>query len=108
MKTLLITLVLLASTAGRDWGNDPETSDWFKSLRNDDGEFCCDTTDGTRLEDPEWEERAPGEYWVLARGAWHQIKPKHVLHGKTRVKYAIVWWPFSAAEPTCFLPGPRY
>jgi hypothetical protein len=89
------------------WGHDPETSAWFKSLKNQIGIPCCDYADGTRIEDPEWKENDDGSYTVFAKGEWHTISRPRVVTGTNRIGYAILWWPAYWPEPSCFLPGVR-
>lgn len=108
---MICIFVLIASLGfakdGPQWGHDPETSEWFRSLHNDSGMSCCDYADGVRIEDPNWFEIGGGEYAVFARGKWQAVPPDRVLKGSNRVGYAILWWPPSTELPTCFLPGGR-
>jgi hypothetical protein len=106
--TILLTLAASGADAAgpsEKWGHDPQTSQWFKSLRSPQGVSCCDYVDGVRLEDPEWRQTEDASYEVFARGAWHKIPPEHVVTATNRVGYAILWWPAGYEEPSCFLPG---
>lgn len=110
LTTTAATLVATSALAfdGQKWSSvDADTRTWFESLRNGEGTSCCGSTDGVRVEDPEWRQLPDGTYEVMARGSWHSIRADHVLRGTNRVGYAILWWPPSMAEPTCFLPGTR-
>lgn len=89
------------------WGHDPATSEWFRSLKNGHGTSCCDTTDGVRIDDPDWRENDDGTYSVFARGAWRTIDRDHVVTATNRVGYAVLWWPEHWNYPSCFLPGAR-
>ena len=104
-------LCLLINSAyafdNKDWGHDPETSMWFKSLRNSNNEGCCDYADGVRIEDPEWRQLEDETYEVFAHNKWNKINPNYVLRGTNRVGYPILWWPPGLDHPTCFLPGAR-
>ena len=88
--TFLLYIGLVFAKDGRDWGHDPATSQWFKSLRNSQGLSCCDTVDGVRLEAPEWKENPDGTYEVFARGEWHTVDKDRVLTATNRVGYAIL------------------
>jgi len=112
--TLAGMLVLASCTVPRSaaafddgkWKNvDPETRQWFKSLRNSKGESCCDTADGVRIESPSWRENADQSFEVFAHDKWNLIPPDRVLKGTNRIGFAILWWPPSMEKPTCFLPG---
>lgn len=84
---MICIFVLIASLGfakdGPQWGHDPETSEWFRSLHNDSGMSCCDYADGVRIEDPNWFEIGGGEYAVFARGKWQAVPPDRVLKAAT-------------------------
>lgn len=89
------------------WGHDPETSQWFRGLKNPIGTPCCDYADGSRIEDPDYRENDDGSYDVFARGAWVNIDRQHIVTGTNRIGYAILWWGLAAEKPYCFMPGSR-
>src|SRR5216683_1704398 len=92
---------------GKNWGRDPATSEWFRSLRSPLGVNCCASADGERIEDPDWFENEDGTYDVMARGEWWRIQKDHVVRGTNKVGFAILFWPPSFPEPSCFVPGSR-
>jgi hypothetical protein len=106
LAAFLIPAAAFAMDRGQ-WNHDAATSEWFKSLKNQNGVPCCDYADGSRLEDPEWRENDDGSYSIFAKGAWHTVDRWHVVKGTNRVGYAILWWPVHWPEPSCFLPGVR-
>lgn len=86
------------------WGNiDPETKAWFESLKDKNGIGCCDTSDGTRVEDPDWRVTDTGRYEIKIGDRWFLIPPEAVLDGNNRVGFAIVW--IAGGKIRCFLPG---
>jgi hypothetical protein len=105
----VLAAFLLPATAkdGGQWGHDPATSEWFKSLKSAAGTPCCDYADGVRLEDPEWHENDDGSFEVFARGQWWTMQPGQLVKATNRVGYAILWWPENWPAPSCFLPGAR-
>lgn len=81
---------------------DDQTLQWFKGLRNQNGFSCCDGTDGTKLEDPDWRMTDDG-FEVKLEGEWRAVPPEAVLKASNRVGYAMVWiWNGRIA---CFMPG---
>jgi hypothetical protein len=108
---VIIFIVFLAPLAyGRDngqWGHDPATSQWFKSLKNGNGTPCCDYADGTRIEAPDYKENVDGSYEVNSDGVWHHIDQSRVVRpAERKVSYAILWrMPSEPRTIWCFLPG---
>jgi hypothetical protein len=104
----VIALLMLASaTANAHWKPEysampAEIQGWFKSLRSPRGMPCCDTADGQRVEDPDWERDDAG-YRVRLDGAWNHVDFDQVVDEPNRVGYAIVWR--YNGKITCFLPG---
>lgn len=110
VTALSVNILCLGISLAKDtgqWGHDPETSEWFRSLHNDYGMSCCDYADGVRIEDPEWFDAGGGDYAVFARDKWQTVSKDRVLKGSNRIGYAILWWPLGTEMPTCFLPGGR-
>jgi hypothetical protein len=108
-RAALVAAVLIPASAFAidrgQWGHDPATAAWFKSLHNDRGTSCCDYVDGAHIEDPDWREIEGGRFEVFARGEWQTIDPDRVIKGTNRLGFAILWWPENWPAPTCFLPG---
>jgi hypothetical protein len=108
----LLLLILLADgpAAARDDGRyaqvDRSIRDWFRGLTNQRGVNCCDTIDGIRLEDPDWELTGDG-YRVRLDGVWLDVPAIAVITKPNRVGYVIVWRVFDGGKPVirCFLPG---
>jgi hypothetical protein len=114
MRAFVVMVALAAMSApgfaagpSEKWGHDPDTSEWFKSLKNPQGFPCCDYTDGTRIEDPDYRENDDGSYEVFAHAQWVHVDKEKIVTGTNRVGYAILWWSNAAPLPYCFLPGAR-
>ena len=78
----------------------------FNALKDKGGVSCCDTADGTRLEDPDWRADDGGGHSVrLEDGNWHKVPPSADIVGvvKPCVNYSIVWR--MNGRIVCFLPG---
>lgn len=86
---------------------DSPLNGWFKSLKSKAGVPCCDTADGLRLEDVDWESR-DGHYRVRIEGQWYDVPAEAVLEQPNKLGPAIIW-PFKYGDgPTqirCFIPG---
>ena len=88
------------------WGHDPATSEWFKSLKNDKGMPCCDYVDGFRIEDPgNYQRNEDGSFDVRVGNDTIHVSPDKVLKGTNRVGYAILWRSPANGSVYCFLPG---
>lgn len=89
------------------WGHDPDTSQWFRSLKNGNGTPCCDYADGTRLEDPDdYKRNDDGSYDVKADGQVFHVDSTRIIKGSNRVGYAILWRQNTPPHTVwCFLPG---
>ena len=110
MRSVLILLAFVSVAVAKDngqWGQDPETSQWFRGLKNSNGTPCCDYADGTRLEDPgDYTQNDDGSYEVKIEGEWLHVDASRVLRGTNRVGYAIIWrMPGPPHTIWCFLPG---
>ena len=113
LLTLIATIIVLAAVGvavGRDLGQYSHVSAdvraCFKTLRDKGGYSCCDTADGTRLEDPDWRADDGGGHSVrLEDGNWHKVPPSADIVGvaKPCVNYSIVWR--MNGRIVCFLPG---
>jgi len=97
----------------------PELNAWFKSLKNNAGEPCCDSGDGQRAE-AEWD-MANNGYRVLLKhphrpnepGQWFDVPNSVVLNRQNLSGMAMAWWsPIYSADGgmtpkwRCFIPGP--
>jgi len=115
-RILTVMLMLIGSIAyaknqdGRYDNVDPKIKRFFESQRNMNGVSCCDSSDGSRIEDSEWKVGKEG-YEVLIKGKWWKVPPHAVLNGVDRpdgVYGAILWMsPGTEDNPLiwCFLPG---
>jgi hypothetical protein len=97
----------------------PELNAWFKSLKNNAGEPCCDGGDGQYAE-AEWDISKNG-YRVLLKhphrpnepGQWFDVPNSVVLNRQNLSGRAMVWWWPSYADGRmtplwrCFIPGPE-
>jgi hypothetical protein len=120
--TLIIGLSAIAFLGiGRAYSHDPkrpELNGWFKSLKNEVGESCCDTGDGQHAE-AEWD-MAKGGYKVLLKhphrpnepGRWFDVPNSIVINQPNLSGIAMVWWSPAydnngGMTPTwrCFIPG---
>ena len=110
-STLLLTAlagsILIGAGPSEKWGHDPDTSAWFKSLKNQLGTPCCDYADGTRIEDPDYRENDDGSYEVNVpeRGGWKHVDRDRVVRATNRIGYAVIWWSKGSENPWCFMPG---
>lgn len=116
--TAALALLLVALPAmplhGRDNGQyaqvDPRIQQWFKSQKDRNGVSCCDTSDGTRLEDPDWECEDQDKCKVkLDDGKWYDVPPQAMVYGPG-IGFAVVWrWfdPNAGWKIRCFQPGSR-
>lgn len=107
-SALALASNLIPIRDGPQWnGIDPATRDWFRSLRNPNTSIpCCDVTDGTRLDDPEYRENPDGSYEVFIFGEWRHVDKSQVINPKDRkVEYGIIWWAPGLDHPYCFMPG---
>jgi len=118
MRALFLAALLCAGIAGsapapaRDDGPyaqaAPGERDWIRGLTNKHGFNCCDTADGTRLEDPDWELFGERGYRVRLEGVWVEVPPEAVIREPNRLGYAIVWrfrGEDGALHIRCFLAG---
>jgi hypothetical protein len=115
MIALVALLVLLAPPPlyGRDFGQyaqvDPGVREWFRSRTDRRGINCCDTSDGARLDDPEWECSDADTCQVRLDGRWTKVPTEAILTGRSAVGYAVVWrwYDLKGAHIRCFQPGSR-
>jgi len=85
------------------YANSPNKA-WIESLKNKDGMGCCDSSDGFRVEDPNW--RSVGaDYEVQIDGTWHRLSDSQIITETNRIGYAMVW--IFRGRITCFMPGAR-
>lgn len=97
----------------------PELNAWFKSLKNNAGEPCCDGGDGEHAQ-AEWDMAKSG-YRVLLKhphrpnepGQWFAVPDSVVINRQNLSGTAMVWWwPSYGIDGgmtpmwRCFIPGP--
>ena len=72
----------------------PELNSWYQSLYSEEGAWCCDGTDVTRLTDPQWMIRN-GQYEVFLENEWQGAgKAGQGQQGRLRPGLAnVVSWP---------------
>jgi hypothetical protein len=106
MRFMLALIAACAATAAL--AHDPQhhvdgpTLNWFQELQNQRGWPCCDGTDGTRLEDPDWR-MVEDKYQVRLEGVWRDVPPEALITQRNRVGYAMVWVMHNIVR--CFMPG---
>lgn len=98
--------VYAAAALARDNGQfshvQADVREWFKSLKSPNGVPCCDTADGTRLDDVDWRQDEQG-YSVRIDGEWMRVPKEAIVDQPNRVGFAIIWrW---GGKLQCFLPG---
>lgn len=110
----LIALIMLIAGMHRANARDPDgryaqspLKNWFQSLKSKSGIPCCDTADGLRLEDVDWE--STGEsYRVRIEGKWYDVPEEARIEQPNKFGPAIVW-PYKDAtgkiQVRCFIPG---
>lgn len=87
--------------------NHPELNGWFKSLRSQGLNICCDGSDAKSIEDPDWENDA-GHYRVRLESKWFDVPDTAVVTVPNRYGRALVWPIYVNGRPTmirCFMPG---
>lgn len=90
---------------------------WFEAQYNQDGQWCCNVSDGHQLNDDEWKEEK-GAYWVLIGKppVWYRIEPYMMRDvkrsGPNPTGHAIVWYTpenegdvLKPGKIYCFAPG---
>lgn len=112
---LLLVAVPAPPLAARDTGQyaqtDPRLQDWFRSRKDNFGVSCCDTADGTRVDDPDWECTDQDHCRVkLDDGNWYDVPERALLRDQAGPGFAIVWRildPVTGWFIRCFQPGSR-
>lgn len=102
-------LIPLRSSAfdSEKWGHDDATREWFKSLKSPIGIPCCDYSDGTRVEAPDYTENNDGSFEVFVWGRWVHVAKDHVVSASNRIGYAVLWGNAGIDTVYCFMPGAR-
>ncbi len=98
----------------RDYGQytqvSPETKEFFNSLKSGNGIPCCDTSDGRRIDDADWDTQ-DNHYRVRIEGEWYDVPTEAVVNSPNKVGYAVVWpVPTNSGNSRkyfirCFIPG---
>lgn len=114
MKTATLALMLVA-WSGVAWGHDhnrPDLNDWFMGLHSKGNSPCCDGSDATALDDPDWEViEYAGEkpkYRVRIEGNWIDVPDSAVVDAPNKDGRAMVWPYYINGEMRgirCFMPG---
>lgn len=84
--------------------NNPERTDWLKSLHSQNKTWCCDGNDTDIIE--QWETRN-GRYRVRFRGEWYDVPDSAVVDGPNKGGDALLWMNkgYSGLSVRCFMPG---
>lgn len=93
----------MARDSGQYAQVNPELHEWFDGIKSPRGVPCCSTSDGVKLEDPDWRIEEDGSYSVRLEGKWTPIPPDAVVTIPNRVGYAVVW--IFNGQLLCFMPG---
>jgi hypothetical protein len=99
--------MLSASLADYDGPTTPEIEAWFRSVKNGDGQVCCDGTEVARVDDYQWR----GDHFdVLVDGVTYHAKGAQITREPNRLGDAIVWFyprfsPRSDETLRCFMRG---
>ena len=102
---VLWSLAAQARDATGRYVNSPY-ADWFKSQHNDQGQWCCDQSDGHRF-DGDYTVNKDGSVTAFDGGQKYQIPPHMVLKGANPTGGAV-WWFIETAGGRmsfCFAPG---
>ena len=109
----LIALIFLIAGMNRAhsrddgrYANSP-LKPWFDSLKNKQSVPCCDTADGLRLEDVDWESTGKS-YRVRINGQWYDVPDEAVLEQPNKLGPAVVWPTQTASgkvQIRCFIAG---
>lgn len=104
---LLIILWAGFARADYDGPTTPEIQQWFRSVRNAAGEYCCDGTEVAHVSDYQWR----GDHFdVIVDGVTYRVPPKAVSKEVNRLGDGLVWfYPKGATRDEkslrCFLRG---
>lgn len=109
VSLLLAALIIASPAIARDDGRYAQSplKNWFNGLKSKQGVPCCDTADGLRVEDVDWE-AADGRYRVRIDGQWVNVPPEALIEQPNLAGPAIVWPIKNSAgklEIRCFIPG---
>src|SRR5437899_3132832 len=93
------TLLLLSTVALAHDHNAPELDQWYKSLRNDSGMYCCDGSDAYSVNDPDWTPNPDEEYPYKVKVRLHDgtltdylpVHKQAVVKGSILTGVAKVW-----------------
>jgi hypothetical protein len=122
----ILGAVLLATPA---WPHDPTgkwaqlsaegkapPKQWWDSLTSAEGFPCCDTADGLKVEDVDWDTNCKSEkchFRVRLDGKWRDVPDSAWVKGANEDGPAVVWPVYSTDQNghkelafiRCFLPG---
>lgn len=104
---LIPALLVLGSLSFAHDHNRPELNDWFMGLHSRGKQPCCDGSDATSLDDPDWENNS-GHYRVRLNGEWVNVPEDAVIDEPNRDGRAMVWPYYINGELRgirCFMPG---
>lgn len=108
MRIILATLIICAaiSAAWAHRHDRPELQGWLAGLHDSNGISCCDSSEATRLDDPEWK-NDNGHYFIFLEGEWIEVPDKAVINEPNKYGEALVWPWHENGHPKvrCFIPG---
>lgn len=110
MRLISLAFALLVSScaASPTYAHDGAHDEWLKTLKNENGNPCCDGSDADSVLDPDWDTEGPkGTYRVRLGGRWINVAPEAVVTKPNMLGVAKVWPVDDEGEISirCFLPG---
>ena len=114
---IVFIILMIAIAQARDPDGhyaQSQYNQWFNSLYSRGGGNCCSTSDGMRLDDPDWGIDGEG-YWVTLNNEKIRVTDDFLVTVPNKVGVAIVW-PYMNPDGTlmltdgkakvrCFMPG---
>ena len=109
MVIVWVAVLIFSFRARADYDGpvSPEIQQWFRTVKNADGQYCCDGTEVAHVSDYQWR----GDHFdVIVDGATYHVKPQAVSPERNRLGDALVWFYPRGATRTddtlrCFLRG---
>lgn len=85
----------------------PDLNEWFGTLQNGTGGYCCSGDDVDVIKDSDWRS-ADGHYQVFLEGEWQDVPDYKLVKGPNKFGRTLVWpiWINGKQTIRCFMPGP--
>lgn len=107
MRIVLAVLIVFLSTFAIAHDHSrPDLDSWFKGLQSQGKMPCCDGSDATSLQDPDWKFE-DGHYVVRLEGKWVVVPDAALVTVPNKFGPALVWPYYKDGMPIvrCFMPG---